>query len=358
MDDERIEQIEITDLIITGADEIAGGRGNVPKGAVEKDATIAALFPEEVSECSLISASNSNNKSTCTSSHIVATIGTNLKVTGTDAEIMNAAKSRHGCDTEACVLKEMRIVIGHDIVDKEIRAITKLDGPTDIKLLTNNNIDQTLKQWELKFKNFFAYNFNMRDYMAHSFRKGEVLDTPDTLATVTFNDIVAHCGASAESSGKVCAACVINSDVYAGAGKHWMALFLDARDPSRATVEFFNSSGNAPAHEWVRWMEKMKSQIASWCAGHNITCASGFPAAIKVCNIQHQESQTECGLYSLFYIWARLNNVPYKYFADFRVPDQHMFEFRQHLFANGKYKSPAKFDFDEFDKVVKVKWED
>jgi hypothetical protein len=54
---------------------------------------------------------------------------------------------------------------------------------------------------------------------------------------------------------------------------------------------------------------------------------------IKVTDIQHQREDTaNCGSYALFYIWKRLNGTPYSYFAENKIKDEHMEEFRKFLY--------------------------
>jgi hypothetical protein len=121
-----------------------------------------------------------------------------------------------------------------------------------------------------------------------------------------------------------------------------MALFADARNSDRWTVEFFNSSGNAPAPEWVSWLVKTKAGMELILDREK----KKIPVEImKVSSIRHQQSRSECGLYSLFYIWARLHNIPPEYFMENPIPDQLMFEFRQHLFEDPKRKTVKKFDW-------------
>jgi catalase len=134
-----------------------------------------------------------------------------------------------------------------------------------------------------------------------------------------------------------------------------MVLFADVRE-TRYTVEFFNSSGNSPDAEWVNWMVKTKAGI------ENLIEKGVLPKKdveiLKVSNIRHQKSKSECGLYALFYIWMRLNGVPPEYFATTPVPDQHMFEFRQHLF-NDRKRQPSikKFHWETYRGQVNIKWE-
>jgi hypothetical protein len=265
---------------------------------------------------------------------------------------MDSAKSALNCDSERCVLRELTDVIGAEKVRYEILVNLKVTGPTNAKLLTDINIDQTLQQWAIKYTDFYPYNFNMRNYASYSYRDNEVIDGPDTLATILFQTLYdgTHNGTKYK-----CAGCVINSDIYQGPGKHWMAIFADARTVPW-TIEFFNSSGNSPAPEWVSWMEKTKiSMELAW-----EKCEKSAPKieTKKVTSIRHQQSRSECGMYSLFYIWARVNNIPADYFNITPIPDQLMFEFRQHLFNDPTRKTMKSFDWVKYKNTATIKWSD
>jgi hypothetical protein len=200
----------------------------------------------------------------------------------------------------------MRRQIGSIQVDKEIARNFKTNGPRDVSLLSNYNIDDVLKQWTLFFTDFYAYEFNMLDWDS----------TGTSLATV---DIVEDI----YNKGYRTFACVINSDVSTGRGKHWMALFGDMRVDA-FTVEFFNSSGHRPQDEFFAWLEKAKTSMEKIRPTKIIQC----------CEREHQFSKTECGVYSLFYIWARLNGISYEFFKKFTISDILCMEFRQHLFED------------------------
>jgi hypothetical protein len=260
------------------------------------------------------------------------------------------------------VLEKMEPIIGSEVVDMESKLFLKIAGPTDVKLLSNVNIDATLQQWAQMYRDFYPYNFHMRNFTSYCYRDGRILHEPDTLATISFTDLYNNDRGgsrnSAINAGYRCAGCVINTDVYQGPGEHWMALFADARSDNEWTVEFFNSSGNSPAPEWVNWMEKtkvcMENIIAQLTVGSK---KSPIVRMVKSSSIRHQRSRTECGLYSLFYIWARLNKIPVEYFSTNHVPDQLMFEFRQHLFDDPTRPAMKKFDWDEYTKNTRVRWE-
>ena len=330
---------------------IVGGAGTAAlhlPGQSHKNETVAKLIPDAISECALY-LGRAHDEPCVDNSTTVAI--ENIVKSGhkSNREIIAAAKSHFNCESEKCVIENVAESIGRDKAKQIINSFLKIEGPTDSRLLSNVNIDGTLAQWAQAHKEFFAYNFNMLDYASHSFVNGEVLNRPDSLATVYFPDLYAK-------NDIRCAGCVINSDTYSGSGKHWMALFADARDQSEWTVEFFNSSGNSPAPEFVNWMVKtknaMENMIESWPKERRPKIS-----VVKVSSIQHQKSKSECGLYSLFYIWARLNEVPYTFFQKNKVDDQLMFEFRQHLFDDPRRKRLKSFDWDAYKSAVKIGWE-
>jgi hypothetical protein len=315
--------------------------------SVQKDTVVGKLIPNEISECALYL--NKQPGETCMSNETVNMVGQVLNIS---SNIINTAKEKLGCENERCILGKLIPHLGEDRVRHEINTYLKIKGPTGNELLSNVHIDSTLKQWSANvFNDFFPYNFNMLNYASYAYDNGYVLHRPDTLASVLFIDLY-----NGEFNGKKykCAACIINSDVYQGEGKHWMALFADARGKDRWTVEFFNSSGNSPAPEWISWLIKTRTGMEAIIDRAKMK----MPVEVmKVSNIRHQQSKSECGLYSLFYVWARLHGVPPEYFMNTPIPDQLMFEFRQHLFEDPKRRTIKKFDWIAYKQQVNIEWE-
>jgi hypothetical protein len=278
-------------------------------GAISKnDNDTNELIPDEIGNCSLIAHKKGKTK-ICSDPNVLIGInkslpdnykiklddfidddGQNKQNDKQSEQIIENAKKYTKCEDERCVLNSR--LLSHDyetikLINNNLKTNFKIDGPTDVSLLSNYNIDKTLQQWATHFKDFFAYNFNMVDYE----RQG------DTLHTIDIMDLY-------DRGYRTCA-CVINSDVYSGRGKHWMALFVDMRNLSQWTVEFFNSSGNRPVESFARWLTKTKNRLEDIIEKHNLKNIK--VDIIKVTGIMHQYSKTECGVYSLYYIWARLN---------------------------------------------------
>lgn len=319
------------------------------KSPAIKDSVLLNLIPDNISECAIYL--QKTEGAACMSDSTLNLVGEILNIPNSK-HIINEAKNKLDCEDERCVLTKLSSKIGSDRVKQEIDTSLKINGPTDVKLLSNINIDSILKQYAVKYHTFYPYNFNMLNYASYSYNEGYINNTPDSLSTILFSDLY-----TGEILGKKYnhAACVINSDVYQGGGKHWMALFADARDDHRWTIEFFNSSGNPPAPEFVSWLIKTKNAME--LLHDKLSIKNCSIEIVKVCDIRHQQSRTECGLYSLFYIWARLNKIPFEYFTTNHIPDQLMFEFRAHLFNDPGREKVQKFDWNKYTSQVKVLWE-
>jgi len=347
---------------------------------VEKPEEIAKIIPEKITECSIWQ--NKKDGEPCISEEVFNIVRDITKVGETNDKktAMELIKEKTNCDSERCVLIKLKDKIGPEKVKEEIKLRLKIQGPTDSSLLSNVDIDSTLKQWKKIFPQFYAYNFNMIDFEINSFSNGNVINKPDSLATVDIRDLY--------KKGYRCAACVINSDKYEGPGKHWMALFVSFGNPSEFknpkiksekeskdniknggtdseapfSVEFFNSAGNPPTKVWIRWMVKTFDQLNDLAEKEAVSNSTPRRKVemINVTEIRHQNSKSECGTYALFYIWSRLHNVPAKYFIENRVPDQITFEFRQHLFDSGDKEdgvTAGKFDWSKYQDKTKIIWE-
>lgn len=316
-------------------------------GAISlKDPITSKIVPDEVSECAF--GINKKTGEPCSSE---LTVRKMKQFTGSQHNsptlILEEAKKTTNCPTERCVLEspDFRKTAGEQLIRKELSDNFKIVGPTDVTLLNNENIDTNLKQWERRFSKdkinkFFAYNFNMRNFK----------EVGDTLATIDIKDLY--------DKGYRTFGCVINTDLYSGKGIHWMALFGDMRsggqNQTQWTVEFFNSSGNPPQAEFAEWLTTTKSRMSDIISEYNLNASA---ESVIVSRKQHQYSKSECGVYALYYIYARLNSVPWTYFRDNHIPDTLCFELRQHLFHDPRRPFMQEFDYELFEKTANPKWE-
>lgn len=246
-----------------------------------------------------------------------------------------------GCSSEACILSHPvfrsyanKKGISSKQLDLELATRFKTVGPRESRALLNNfNIDETLQRWALVFPDFYPCPFAMMDFD----NTGSLFSTID-LAKVYKGEEPLVLG---PGLGKILRpnrtfGCIVNTDTSLGPGKHWVAIFIDCRGDRNApwTVEFFNSVGRPPLKPLIKWMERTRYNLARFRLDNNMTSGSfdNCVLSIPVTNKDHQESQTECGMYSLFYIRRRLEGVPYQLFDEEIISDNAMIAFRKHVF--------------------------
>jgi len=258
-----------------------------------------------------------------------------------ESEAVRNAAAFTGCQNESCLYRtpvfqqfvvSRGLVPGPRALKRELEIRFKAGGPRDsLDLLSNYNLDETLQRWGRVFPTFFPCPFAMMDFDSNGDYFGEA-----SLPAILEGRVSADLGTERVRRPFTCFGCIVNTDTSSGPGKHWVAVFVDCRpggsDPW--TVEYFNSAGRPPPKPMIKWMERTADQLAehrSSKAGP-LTPKGVAVTTVAVTDVDHQESQTECGLYALFYIRRRLEGAPYQVFFEQLVPDAAMTEFRKHVF--------------------------
>ncbi len=194
----------------------------------------------------------------------------------------------------------------------------KPHGPAkSTKLLNNFNIDQVLKDFSVAsvkkneghiFVNgpFYHVPFDMLDFMEMPGSSLRNLDIPK-LHSLGFRSF----------------GCVLNTDTWKGPGKHWVCIYGTIPENLKDTVfvEYFNSSGNGLKKFWtlLDWRDKMAENVN-----------------IEIAEVNHkpiQESDTECGVWCLFYIKTRLEGKTPDFYIN-TFDDNDMIKGRSYLFIN------------------------
>ena len=235
----------------------------------------------------------------------------------TTNNILNKALKLTNCTDEICVIKQ---VLPHD--KTAIPTTFKLKGPRDnVKRLSNYDIDGVLSQWCLKNDKFYNWGFNMIDFdkQGASLAKYNMVD-------ILKGDAPLNLGKYGGIVKRPCniAACIVNTDKYSGGGIHWFAVLCDCRSEPY-TVEYFNSSGNPPREQIIDWMERTAKQLSTH-TGKQVVQKTNVGS-------RHQYGNSECGLYSLFFIRHRLDGNPYDSFLEYAYKDDIMTEFRKYCFS-------------------------
>lgn len=231
-----------------------------------------------------------------------------------DEDIVKILDKELECDeVESCIYNNSEFVkiAGEKKVDEIKNKIFKPEGPwNNKKWLSNLNIDNVFDQWKDIYPGVVNIPFQMRD-----FEKQKTL-----LSTIDL--------AKEYKKGMKSFVVVLNTDFTSGGGEHWFCIFGDF-NANPITLEYFNSSGNVPMEELHDWLHKTKAYLEKKL--------SKKVKIIIVSRNELQKSNSECGPFSIFYVYSRLNDVPYSYFSKAgSVSDEQMYEFRKYLYR----KSP------------------
>ena len=211
---------------------------------------------------------------------------------------------------ELGLLLDERVIsqLGAATVLKEINENFKPVGPVDWALFSNfveDNVMRHLSRWD---NTFLGLDVNLMDFQ----------DYGGSLTKLNFTDNgIMYNGKIYKTFG-----CVLNTMKMSGDLSkvgHWVALFCDFRNPNARTIEYFNSSGRSAPPELWSWMQTVPN-----CTPLNVS------------NIQHQKSETECGIYSIFFITARVCGICYKKFRETTISDERVNKFRKNMFNDQK----------------------
>ena len=111
---------------------------------------------------------------------------------------------------------------------------------------------------------------------------------------------------------------IFNLDPHYKSGSHWVALFIDIK---KLKIYYFDSVGDSIPHEIMKFVNNVKKQ------GINIDKKFKF----KQNKLEHQKKNTECGMYSLYFIIETLKNGEPLIFNKLKSDDE-MHSFRRKYF--------------------------
>jgi len=115
---------------------------------------------------------------------------------------------------------------------------------------------------------------------------------------------------------------VFNTDKHDGPGQHWFALYCDIRpELEYGRITYFDSYANKPESEIKVLMSRWKTEIDSLNLFKK-------PMELSRNTTKHQFKDSECGMYSLYFHYCCLLEIP----MDERIPDEVINKFRQLLF--------------------------
>jgi Ulp1 protease family, C-terminal catalytic domain len=113
---------------------------------------------------------------------------------------------------------------------------------------------------------------------------------------------------------------VFNLDPHYKGGSHWVALYIDIHNINKPFIGYFDSYGYKTPSMIARFMRAFTLQIPD--------CQLGFNAR------RFQYSNTECGMYSMYFLICMIHGISFKEFCKEAIKDSTMLELRKILFSH------------------------
>ena len=237
-------------------------------------------------------------------------------VTNDSREIHELLKNYLGnvCNKESCWLKQ-KGEFGN--LEEELKESFAPESPNEWKKnpnewLSSLDIIKVMKQYEKAYKCF--------DFIGPSpidFNKRKLY------GECVWEEL---CNFSLEEqlkSGKTKIGIIFNTDPHNKPGEHWISMFINIK---KKKIFFFDSVGNSAPKEVKEFVDKVKKQGQNMNPKINFIYDENHP-------VEHQYGNTECGIYSLFFIVHMLEDkMTENYLKNHVLKDEYMQKFRKVYF--------------------------
>ena len=174
--------------------------------------------------------------------------------------------------------------------------------------LTTTDIQKVMGQWERAHPNFIFIGPSPIDYDEHV-----------AFGECVWEELCKFSLLKYKKQGINKIGVIFNLDKHTQPGSHWVALFIDGE---KKKIYYFDSYGDEIPEE----IEKFSSEVSRQSEKF------GEKYEQIISKNRHQYGNSECGMYSLFFIVQLLKGTPHSTFEKYRVPDSKMTQLRKEFF--------------------------
>jgi hypothetical protein len=201
--------------------------------------------------------------------------------------------------------------------DKTVQSYYKPPIPNKpYKWLSTSDINKVLKQYEKLYPDFAFMGTVPIDF-------DEVIDEYKNMNVCTMS------GGSRNPTNHMINqyGFVFNLDPHDQRGSHWVSMFMKLIGKDKF-IGFFDSYGNPPPRQIAKLVRRLKAQVKK-CLGVDLP--------YKCNTVQHQHKGTECGTYSLYFIYKCLMGYSFEEITENIILDDDVNQFRHFFFRPSIY---------------------
>ena len=216
------------------------------------------------------------------------------------------------CNKESCWLKHKCIQEKIPLEIKEYSFAPEApkewkENPTE--WLTSIDILEVMKQYEKSYKTFEFIGPSPIDY-----------DTHKAYGECVWEELCKFSLAENLKKGKTKIGIIFNLDRHDKDGSHWIAMFINAR---KKEIYYLDSYGEKMPRQVKKFIKKIQKQANTLGKG---------PYKEIVNKRRHQFSESECGMYSLYFIIEMIKGHSFNKFLKKRIKDNYMIKLRKIYF--------------------------
>ena len=219
------------------------------------------------------------------------------------------------CNNEACWLKQKSVFgkLESDLADSFAPESPEEWKKNPNEWLSSTDIIKVMKQYEKAYKCFDFIGPSPIDF-----------DTRKLYGECVWEELCNFNLHNMIKKGKTKIGIIFNTDPHNKPGQHWISMFINIK---KGVIFFFDSTGDDAPPEVKKLINRIRKQ----------GLAMNPPINFKVDSnkgIEHQYGNTECGVYSIFFIVHMLEDkVTENYLKTHILKDEYMQEFR-HIYFN------------------------
>jgi hypothetical protein len=218
------------------------------------------------------------------------------------------------CNKESCWIKQ---TVNGTNMEKELYNAFAPKSPNEWKTnpnewLSSVDILKVMKQYEKKYKCFEFLGPSPIDYDTHQ------LD-----GKCVWEELCNFNLANQIKNGKTKIGIVFNTDPHNKGGEHWISCFINIK---KGTIFFFDSVGDKIPEQIMKFVNMVIEQGKKLPTPIDFKFDQNYP-------IEHQYGNTECGIYSIFFIVHLLEDkLTSHYLKTHILRDKYMEKFRKVYF--------------------------
>lgn len=218
------------------------------------------------------------------------------------------------CNKESCWVRQM---VKNSKLKKDLLNSFAPKSPEEWKKnpnewLSSLDIIQVMNQYEKKYKNFDFMGPSPIDYDTH------ILNGNCVWEELCHFNLFNHLKKGYNKIGVI-----FNTDPHDKGGEHWISLFIDV---NKKIIFFFDSVGDPIPEQIKKFVDKVIEQGKELKSPIHFKFDQNYP-------VDHQKGNTECGMYSLYFIIHMLENkISSNYLKTHRLDDKYVEKFRKIYF--------------------------